>query len=369
MSPPEPLPPGSTIGILGSGQLGQMLAKAAKELGFNVHIYSPDRDTPAGLVANKEITGDYRDLQSLADFAGDVDVVTYEFENVPAETAAHIKSRKAIFPDPDVLAIAQDRLIEKSFLQDIGERTAPFIEVSSQADLEVAVESIGLPAVLKTRRFGYDGKGQSILRNQADIKSAFAEIGETPAILEGFVEFTREISIIAARSADGLTACFDPGENIHENHILAKTIAPARIPRTLRERAKETAENIMIQLQYVGVIGVELFETEAGGLVVNEIAPRVHNSGHWTQDACKASQFEQHIRAIAHLPLADPERHSDAVMTNLIGDQVRPWETATARTGEHVHLYGKKEARPGRKMGHVTRLYALRQIVDNPGDF
>lgn len=364
-----PLPKGSTIGILGSGQLGQMLALAAKKLGYKTHIYSPERDTPAGLVADREIVADYLDLKALAAFAKEVDVATYEFENVPADTAAYLSSSTTLYPNANVLAIAQDRWIEKSFLQDIGERTAPCAKVDSQEDLEAALHKIGLPAVLKTRRFGYDGKGQIMLRSERDIEDAFEQLGNVPAILEGFVHFTREISVVAARSPEGHIACFDAAENIHEDHILAVSIAPARIPETLLERAKETAENIMIQLQYVGVIGVEMFETEAGGLVVNEMAPRVHNSGHWTQDACLASQFEQHIRAIANLPLADPARHSDAVMINLIGEAVRPYETATAKSDEFIHLYGKRQARPGRKMGHVNRLYPLGYIARHPERF
>ncbi|TNE37680.1 MAG: 5-(carboxyamino)imidazole ribonucleotide synthase [Alphaproteobacteria bacterium] len=361
-----PLPKGSTIGILGSGQLGQMLAQAAKKLGYKTHIYSPERDTPAGLVADRETVADYLDLKALAAFAEQVDVVTYEFENVPADTAAYLSSSTTLYPNANVLAIAQDRWTEKTFLQDIGERTAPCAKVDSQDDLERAVRKMGLPAVLKTRRFGYDGKGQIMLRGDSDVEGAFEQLGGVAAILEGFVNFSREISVVAARSAEGEIACFDPAENIHEDHILARSIAPARIPETLLERAKETATNIMIQLQYVGVIGVELFETDAGGLVVNEIAPRVHNSGHWTQDACAASQFEQHIRAICRLPLADPSRHSDAVMVNLIGEAVRPFETATAKSDEFIHLYGKRQARPGRKMGHVNRIYPLGFIARHP---
>jgi 5-(carboxyamino)imidazole ribonucleotide synthase len=365
----SPLAKGCTIGILGSGQLGQMLCEAASKLGFKTHVYSPDLDTPAGRVATIETRAEYLDFEALAAFGKSVDVVTYEFENVPAETAARLQSIITIYPDPTVLAIAQDRLSEKEFLSEIGERTAPFANVENQSDLDMAVEEIGLPAVLKTRRFGYDGKGQIILRAKEDAISAFEAIGSVPSILEGFVSFQREISVIAARSATGATACFDPGENIHENHILAKTIAPARIPRTLRERAKETAENILIQLQYVGVMGVELFETNAGGLVVNEIAPRVHNSGHWTQDACDISQFEQHIRAICRLPLGDPKRHSDAVMTNLIGEDILKWQDKPKEPGTLVHLYGKKQARPGRKMGHVNRLHPYRDVVKNPDKY
>jgi 5-(carboxyamino)imidazole ribonucleotide synthase len=369
VSDPSPLAKGRTIGILGSGQLGQMLCEAASKLGYKTHIYSPDPDTPAGRVATLETQAEYLDFEALAAFGRSVDVVTYEFENVPAETATHLQSITTIYPDPKVLAIAQDRLSEKQFLSEIGERTAPFANVESQSDLGQAVAEIGLPAVLKTRRFGYDGKGQIILHTKEDVTNAFEAIGSVPSILEGFVSFQREISVIAARSATGETACFDPGENIHENHILAKTIVPARIPRTLRERAKETAENILIQLQYVGVMGVELFETDAGGLVVNEIAPRVHNSGHWTQDACEVSQFAQHIRAVCQLTLGDPKRHSDAVMMNLIGEETLKWHGKPEEPGIHVHLYGKTQARPGRKMGHVNHLHPYRDVVKNPDKY
>jgi len=361
--PPLPaIDAGSTIGILGSGQLGRMLAIAAAELGFRTHIYSPEEGTPAGQVANQETCAAYDDLDALSKFAAAVDVVTYEFENVPSETAAHLSKAGKIFPDPSVLRVAQDRLIEKQFLQWIGEKTAPFADIASLKDLQKAIETIGTPAVLKTRRFGYDGKGQAIIRQPQECSSAYEQIGQAPAILEGFVEFDREISVVAARSASGETQCYDPGENIHANHILKTTIAPARIPTELATRALETARNILDRLDYVGVIGVELFEMDAGELVVNEIAPRVHNSGHWTQDACAVGQFEQHIRAICGWPLGDPARHCDAVMTNLIGPDVKEWPRLATQSDTCLHLYGKRIAHKGRKMGHINRLFPLGEV-------
>lgn len=361
--PPRPvIDAGSTIGILGSGQLGRMLAMAAAELGFRTHIYSPEDRSPAGQVANFETCAPYDDLPTLSAFAAEVDVVTFEFENVPAETAAHLNKVGKIFPDPSVLRVAQDRLIEKQFLQWIGEQTAPFADITSLADLEKAVKTIGTPAVLKTRRFGYDGKGQVIIRDISQCSSAYEQIERAPAILEGFVKFDREISVIGARSANGDMKCYDPGENIHANHILKTTIAPARIAPELAARAQATARNIMDRLDYVGVIGVELFEMDAGDLVVNEIAPRVHNSGHWTQDACAVGQFEQHIRAICHWPLGDPTRHGDVVMTNLLGPDVKQWPSLAAQSDTCLHLYGKRVAREGRKMGHVNHLFPLGQV-------
>jgi 5-(carboxyamino)imidazole ribonucleotide synthase len=319
-------------------------------------------------VANHETVADYDDKEALSKFAAAVDVVTFEFENVPAETAAHLSSLGKIFPDPRVLRVAQDRLIEKQFLQSIGEQTAPSADITSLDDLHQAISTIKTPAVLKTRRFGYDGKGQVIIRNSEDCPSAYEQIAQAPAILEGFVEFDREISVIAARSTDGQMVCYDPGENIHANHILKTTIAPARIPSDLVTRAQATARNIMEQLDYMGVIGVELFEMDAGDLIVNEIAPRVHNSGHWTQDACAVSQFEQHIRAICQWPLGDTTRHSDAIMTNLIGPEVKDWPNLVAKTDNCLHLYGKRQAREGRKMGHVNRLLPLGHAKDANGN-
>ena len=355
--------PGGRIGILGGGQLGRMLAAAAAELGLHVHIYCPDEEAPAAEVAAEFTRAEYGDEAALTRFAASVDAVTYEFENVPAETARILSEHGIVRPGPIALATAQDRIVEKNFMQARAILTAPFAGVTDEASLKDAVESIGCPAVLKTRRFGYDGKGQAKIASPEEALAAYDEIGRQPAILEGFVTFEREISVVVARGLDGRTAAYDPVENIHKNHILDRTLAPAELPKALADEACAIAARIANELDYVGVMGVEMFLLPEKGnkrrLAVNEIAPRVHNSGHWTMDACAVSQFEQHIRAICGWPLGNPKRHSDAVMTNLIGDEVENWERLAAEPDTAIHLYGKREARPGRKMGHATRLYPL----------
>lgn len=353
--------PGGTIGILGGGQLGRMLAMAAAELGFKCHIYCPDAEAQAADVAARLTRAPYDDAVALAGFADSVDVVTYEFENVPAETARILSQHAPVRPAPRALAIAQDRLTEKNFLKEHGIATAPFAEVASIAELEAALARIGTPAILKTRRMGYDGKGQAKIAHARDAAAAWEAIGRLPAIVEGFVDFEREISVVVARGADGGTAAYDPVENLHTDHILARTYAPAALAPALAGEARAIAARIVAALDYVGVMGVEMFLLAEGAsrLMVNEIAPRVHNSGHWTMDACAVSQFEQHIRAICGWPLGDPARHSDAVMTNLIGDAAGQWAALAAEPGAKLHLYGKAEARPGRKMGHVNRLFPL----------
>ncbi|HMM13102.1 MAG TPA: 5-(carboxyamino)imidazole ribonucleotide synthase [Parvibaculum sp.] len=354
--------PGGRIGILGGGQLGRMLASAAAELGFTCHIYCPDEDAPATHVAAAATRAAYEDAEALARFAASVDVVTYEFENVPAETARILGEHAPVRPGARALATAQDRFVEKTFLASHGIPTAPFADVSSLDALEAALAAIGTPAILKTRRFGYDGKGQVTIRDAADARRAHDAIACAPAILEGFVPFEREISVIVARGLDGHTAAYDPVENLHKNHILDRTFAPASIEPGLAAEAGAIAGRIAAELDYVGVMGVEMFVLPAGAgprILVNEIAPRVHNSGHWTMDACLVSQFEQHIRAICGWPLGDPARHSDAVMTNLIGEDVNAWPDLAREAGVAIHLYGKDEARPGRKMGHANRLYPL----------
>jgi 5-(carboxyamino)imidazole ribonucleotide synthase len=361
-TPPSsaPLAPGARIGILGGGQLGRMLAVSAAELGFNCHIYCPEENPPAGEVAASTTCAAYEDEAALTRFAESVDVVTYEFENVPEKAAALLEAHVPVRPGPLALATAQDRLTEKTFLREAGIATAPFAAVSSLEDLKQAVETIGRPSILKTRRFGYDGKGQVKIEGDTDLAAAFEEIGKQPAILEGFVPFTREISVIVARGTDGGIAAYDPGENIHKNHILHTTTVPAAIGETTAAEAMEIARKLIGALSYIGVMGVEMFHLETeGALVVNEIAPRVHNSGHWTQDGCAVSQFEQHIRAITGWPLGDPARHADTQMLNLIGDDAHNWQAFAQDAKCHVHLYGKKEARPGRKMGHVNRIRAL----------
>jgi 5-(carboxyamino)imidazole ribonucleotide synthase len=350
----EPLPQGSTIGILGGGQLGRMLSVAASRLGFRCHIYEPGA-APAGDVAHKVTTAPYEDEAALRAFAASVDVITYEFENVPTSALDLLESLKPIRPNRRALAISQDRIPEKTFLTDLGLATAPWRKVSSEADLAAAVQALGLPAILKTTRLGYDGKGQAKLTTDADIPAAWAAMNGAPSILEGFVTFDREVSVIAARGLDGSVAAYDPGENVHVGGILRTTTVPARLSPALRSDAVLLAARILNALDYVGVMGVELFVTPQG-LLVNEIAPRVHNSGHWTQAGCAVDQFEQHIRAVTGLSLGDGGRYADVVMENLIGDDVaRVPELLKARDTQ-LHLYGKGAPRPGRKMGHVNRI-------------
>lgn len=352
-----PLPPGSTIGILGGGQLGRMLAVAAAKLGFRVHVYCPDPKSPAAVVAAEFTQADYDDDAALRAFAEAVDVVTYEFENVPAETAKAVTDTGTpLHPNARALEVAQDRLTEKKFLKELHIETAPFMPVASEAALGVAMEVTGLPAILKTRRFGYDGKGQAVIHDADEVAQAYASLNGAPAIMEGFVPFEREISVIAARSTDGTIAAYDPAENDHEDGILRRSTVPARADKETLIAAADTAAAILTALDYVGVIGVEFFVEKSGVLRVNEIAPRVHNSGHWTVETCHVSQFEQHIRAICGWPLGPTLRHSDCVMENLLGPDVDNWQEISAEKSAHLTLYGKREARPGRKMGHVTRL-------------
>lgn len=357
----DPLVPGQTIGILGGGQLGRMLAMAAARLGLHVHIYEPAANPPAGEVARTTTTAPYEDTEALLAFARSVDVVTYEFENVPAAALDLIESETTIRPNRNALAVSQDRLTEKTFLNDIGLGTAAFAAVthgpSAAAELAQAMASVGTPSILKTRRLGYDGKGQARISDIHDATQALDAMHGADAILEGFVDFEREISVIAARGADDTIACFEPGENLHRDGILHITRVPAEIDTATRESAFGIAGTILTALDYVGVLGVELFHTP-DGLLVNEIAPRVHNSGHWTEAGAVIDQFEQHIRAVAGWPLVDPIRHSDVEMTNLIGDDLGLVPEIAAETGARLHLYGKAEARPGRKMGHVTRIIA-----------
>ncbi|MBZ0139412.1 MAG: 5-(carboxyamino)imidazole ribonucleotide synthase [Pseudorhodoplanes sp.] len=356
---PPVLRPGATIGILGGGQLGRMLAQAAAKLGLHCHIFSPQSDSCAFEVVRRSTIADYSDVAALDAFAADCDVITYEFENVPAQCAAFLKSRKPVLPDPAVLERTQDRLIEKDFVSALKIPTAPYAPVHSAAQLQAAVAAVGRPAVLKTRRLGYDGKGQAMIARNGDPAAAWRSLREVPCILEGFVAFEREVSVVAARGHDGKVACFDVTENDHRRHILHHSRAPARIPPALAKDAVRIAERIARAFDYVGVLAVEMFVVRRGGtrtLLVNEIAPRVHNSGHWTLDGASVSQFEQHIRAVAGWPLARPVRHARIEMTNLIGDEVDDFDRWLDRPGTSLHLYGKAEARPGRKMGHVTRL-------------
>jgi 5-(carboxyamino)imidazole ribonucleotide synthase len=346
---------GAVIGILGGGQLGRMLAVAAARLGLRCHVFDPDPAAPAGQVANRVTTAGYDDIAALAAFAASVDVITYEFENIPTSALDALEAVRPIHPNRRALATSQDRVMEKDFLNSLGLQTASYAAVGSLDDLTAAVARIGVPAILKTTRLGYDGKGQVRIMAAADAPVAWATMQGAPAVLEGFVDFSHEVSVIAARGQDGSVACYDPGENVHEGGILRTTTVPARLSPGQRTDAVLIAARILNALDYVGVMGVELFVTPSG-LIVNEIAPRVHNSGHWTQNGCAVDQFEQHIRAVAGWPLGDGTRHSDVVMENLIGDDVDRIRDIAQQKNAAIHLYGKAEARPGRKMGHVNRM-------------
>lgn len=355
---PPPIAPGGVIGILGGGQLGRMTALAAARLGYRCHIFSPEADGPAAQVAAARTIADYQDIDALDAFAAAIDVATFEFENIPVASIARVAARAPVRPGAKALAAAQDRVIEKQFLEAEGAPTAPFVEVRDRHDLARAVGSIGAPAVLKTARLGYDGKGQVRIDADSDLGDAFRAMGADRGILEAWIDFRMEISVIVARGLDGRMAAFEAVENRHVHHILDTTLAPARISPALAMQARGIAERIAVALDLVGLLAVEMFVTRNETLLVNEIAPRPHNSGHWTMDACETCQFEQLVRAICGLPLGAPTRRADAVMTNLIGDAVETWPAILREPGAHLHLYGKDTARPGRKMGHVNRIYA-----------
>lgn len=351
----EPLRPGATIGILGGGQLGRMLSVAAARLGLKTHIYEPAAEPPAGQVADQVTTASYEDTAALTAFAQSVDVVTYEFENIPTSALDVIEKFADIRPGREALRISQDRLTEKAFLRDLGLSVAPFADVTDRDALRAALDIAGTPSILKTRRFGYDGKGQARLKSRDDAEAAWVGMNDQPAVLEGFVNFTHEVSVIAARGAQGDVACFDPGENVHRDGILHSTTVPARLSGSLRTDAVLIAAKILNALDYIGVLGVELFVTP-GGLIVNEIAPRVHNSGHWTQNGCTVDQFEQHIRAVAGWALGNGSRFADVTMENLIGADVDRVPELATQPDCAIHLYGKSEVKIGRKMGHVNRI-------------
>jgi len=353
------LKPGSTIGILGGGQLGRMLAQAAAKLGLQCHVFSSEADACSFQVVQRATLADFSDQAALERFARDCDVITYEFENVPASAAAFLAQRKTVLPDPKVLETTQDRLIEKNFVRKLKIATVPYASVDNVAQLVAAITEIGVPAVLKTRRLGYDGKGQVKIRKPSEAAAAWRTVGEAPSILEGFLNFEREVSVVAARTHDGKIECFDVTQNEHRDHILKTSYAPARIPASLVAEAHGIAKRIAKAFDYVGVLAVEMFVVRRGlahMLMVNEIAPRVHNSGHWTIDGATVSQFEQHIRAIAGWPLGKPVRLGRAKMVNLIGPEVDDYAKSLKVPGASVHLYGKGEGRPGRKMGHVTTI-------------
>ncbi|WP_197917404.1 5-(carboxyamino)imidazole ribonucleotide synthase [Thiosulfatihalobacter marinus] len=351
----DPLPLDSTIGILGGGQLGRMLSVAASRLGYRTHIFEPGANPPAAHVADRVTTAAYDDTAALTAFADQVDIITYEFENIPTAALDLLETHCPIRPGREALRVSQDRLVEKTFLRDLGLATAPFAPVASRDELSAALQSTGTPAILKTRRFGYDGKGQARIDSPQSADAAYRDMADAPAILEGFVDFSREVSVIAARGLQGDVACFDPGENEHHEGILRTTTVPATLTASQRIGAVLLASQILNALDYVGVMGVELFVTDSG-LIVNEIAPRVHNSGHWTQNGCAVDQFEQHIRAITGHPLGDGRRHADVVMQNLIGNDMDKVPALMRQPDTALHLYGKAETKPGRKMGHVNRI-------------
>ncbi|MDA7947171.1 MAG: 5-(carboxyamino)imidazole ribonucleotide synthase [Hyphomicrobiaceae bacterium] len=359
-----PLAPGSTVGILGGGQLGRMLAMSAARLGLNCHIYCNEQRSPAFEVAADHTIGDYDDEAALKKFAKSVDVATLEFENVPAAALAAIAKDVPVFPPPYSVEVSQDRLAEKQFAEKLGIGVAPYCEVHSLEDLQDAVEQLGRPGLLKTRRLGYDGKGQVKITDSTGLPEAYESLSGAAALYEKFIDFDREISVVVVRGRDGETRFYDPSENRHENQILAETRIPARVPGTIAHAATDIAERIVSALDYCGVLCVELFycgEHASAPLVVNEIAPRVHNSGHWTLDACAVSQFENHVRAVAGWPLGTCARHSDAIMRNLIGEDAENWLALAREENACLHLYGKRQIRPGRKMGHVTWLRELRR--------
>ena len=353
-----PVATGGTIGILGGGQLGRMLAMAAARLGFKTHIFCDEEDAPASQVSFATTRAAYDDEDALRIFASHCDAITFEFENVPASAIAFLEKLKSTAPHSDALAVTQDRLAEKTLARKLGLSTPDFFEVNSEDDARAAFAKLGKPGILKTRRMGYDGKGQAKVSSAEECAKAFASFRNFPCILESLIAFDFEASVIAARSHDGQFAAYDPPENKHENHILKTSTVPARLDPKQVEDAMGIARKIAEALNYTGVLAVELFVAKDGTLLVNEIAPRVHNSGHWTIEACAISQFEQHIRAVAGWPLGDAHRHSDAVMENLIGQEAADYLKLAARP-EGLHLYGKSEIRPGRKMGHITRLSPL----------
>jgi 5-(carboxyamino)imidazole ribonucleotide synthase len=352
----DAIAPGARIGILGGGQLGRMTALAAARLGYRTVVLCPEPGCPASQVTDRAITAPYDDPDALDRLAAAADAVTLEFENVPAEALDWLAGRVPVRPGAAALRVSQDRLAEKRFARANGVDTADFEPIETAADLAAAFDRLGGPLIVKTRRFGYDGKGQVRAEARDGAAAAVEALAGAPAIAERVVDFEREVSVLVARGIDGATAVYDPVENRHERHILRTTIAPAALPPALADRARDIGRRLAGALDLAGLLAIELFVTRDGGLLFNEMAPRPHNSGHWTLDACAVSQFEMLVRAVCGLPLGSPERHADAVMTNLLGDEVDDWRRLMAEPNACLHLYGKAEARPGRKMGHVTRL-------------
>jgi 5-(carboxyamino)imidazole ribonucleotide synthase len=356
----DPILPGATIGVLGSGQLGRMFAIAARRMGYRVHTFSPDQDTPTGQVADVEVTAAYDDLDAVSRFASNVSVVTFEFENVPAETAEAAARRAPVRPNGSILHTTQQRIREKLFLTRSGLPTTPYREVRSAADLQTALSELGCPAVLKTAAFGYDGKGQVRIDSPDRAEEAWNGIGRQEAVLEAFIDFEREISVVAARGEDGEFVHYGAIENRHSRHILDISLAPARVDPRIAQEAVEMTRCVLEQLGVVGVLCVEFFVSRDGKLLINELAPRPHNSGHLTIDACVSSQFEQQLRAVCGLPLGSAAMHRPAAMANLLGELwstgIPDWAAACAFPAVKLHLYGKLAPRPGRKMGHLTAL-------------
>ncbi len=352
----EPRKPGATIGIIGGGQLGRMMCQAAAKLGLRTVVLAPDEDAPAAQVCNRFICTAYNDIAGLRELVAATDVITYEFENIPADALDTISAR--VLPPVSALRISGDRLTEKTFIREQGLPVADFVDLGDQDALEEGLAMFGGTGIVKTRRFGYDGKGQWRIDADTDFRQKSMEMLAQPAILERIIPFSRELSVIIARGADGQTACYPPIENQHENHILRRSIMPAEVDASQAEAARHIGETLVARLDYVGILGVELFET-AEGLIINEIAPRVHNSGHVTADACAVGQFEQHIRAITGWPLGTTAPHSHGEMTNILGHEIDNWTEFVGSPDTCVHLYGKPQARKERKMGHIVRLSPL----------
>ncbi|MEM7441833.1 MAG: 5-(carboxyamino)imidazole ribonucleotide synthase [Pseudomonadota bacterium] len=346
---------GAVIGILGGGQLGRMTALAAARLGYRCHIFCPEPDAPATQVADRHTAAGYGDKAALEAFAKEVDVVTYEFENIPLEAVEHLATQRPVHPRSETLAACQDRLAEKEFVAAAGIGTCRYSAVDSLEGLMVALAEIGTPSILKTRRFGYDGKGQVRIDHPDEASSAWSELGGVPSILEGFVPFQAELSVIAARGADGGVVCFPPAENQHVNHILSVSTAPAPRPASVLQEADRIGRALIERFDMVGLLAVELFLTTDDRLLVNEMAPRPHNSGHWTQNGCATDQFEQLVRCVTAQPLGPTDALFRTEMVNLLGDDIERVPSLLADPTAHLHLYGKAEARPGRKMGHVNR--------------
>ena len=347
---------GSTIGILGGGQLGRMLASAAASLGYRTHVWSAQSDDPAMQVSTKQTIAEFGNERAFNSFAGSCDIITFEFENVQTILVEKLNEHVPVYPSASSLFVAQDRLSEKNYVNKLGVETVPFASITADSDIEKASRLVEYPCILKTRRWGYDGKGQHTVQSIHEIRDAWDDLGKAPCVLEQKVDFQTEISAIVARTLDGKVENFEVAENVHKNGILHTSQVPAAIDNNIQEMAQEIAGQVANALKHVGILAIELFVMRNGSLIVNEMAPRVHNSGHWTLDACATSQFEQHIRAICGLPLGKADRHSNALMTNLIGDDTSAWQNLLNEPATKLHLYGKTETRPDRKMGHKTLL-------------